>query len=74
MPHRAMWAKSRMSQEAEGVRRKHGPEHLMAFLQEGMDNARYASLNNLRFRWFNNFSGFWALGWSLVVVAGTEVI
>lgn len=38
-PCRAMWESTRVGQEAEGARRKHQPEHLLEFSQEGAGEA-----------------------------------
>ena len=61
--HHAMWGHmggTRVSQEAEGGSRKHGPEPLLRFPWEGMVRQDREVWRSLGLDSFSNFGGFWA--------------
>lgn len=66
--HRATWANTTVSQEAEGATGKHGPP--LSFLQEGRGGQGRVG----KFGWFNHFNGLWPVEWSPVVGTGPEVV
>lgn len=61
MQYRATRGSTRVSQEAGGVKRKHGHMPLLWFPKEGMGKAGQASLSKFRIGQLNNFSRLWAI-------------
>lgn len=49
-------------QEADGMRREHGPEPVLGFFHEGLGEAGWTSMSKVRIGWFDNFSRLWAVG------------
>lgn len=59
MPCRATRGSSRVGQNAEGTKEKHGQKPLLWFPWEGMGESGQTDLELAN---FNNFSGLWGVG------------